>query len=152
MRGGRGGHEEVSTFFCERIDDDVPLCLYRYAQSGRNASQCGQSMPIFMDMVPPEQKQPAVNQLIETVKAANGSMLVGMFGIKWFLMALAENNAADLAYNSIATTTYPSYGYVSRVACAALVLRMACCFAHAYCLNCSVPSMYIIATYTVDGV
>lgn len=39
-------------------------------------------------------------------------MLVGMFGIKWFLMSLADAGETDLAYKSIATETYPSYGYM----------------------------------------
>lgn len=83
-----------------------------YAQPGKEAIQCGQSMPLFMGMVPATSRDEVLNQLLGTVKAANGSMLVGMFGIKWFLMALAEAGHVDEAYESIATTTYPSYGFM----------------------------------------
>jgi hypothetical protein len=63
-------------------------------------------------MVPPASKAQTVTALVDTVTKANGSMLVGMFGIKWFLMALAEAGHVEEAFNSIATTTYPSYGCV----------------------------------------
>lgn len=43
---------------------------------------------------------------------ANGSMLVGMFGIKWFLMALSDNDHIDLAFASVMKKTFPSYGYM----------------------------------------
>ena len=36
-----------------------------------------------MDMVPAASKKQAVAKLVESVSAANGNMLVGMFGIKW---------------------------------------------------------------------
>ena len=65
-----------------------------------------------MGMVPADGVQHAKAKLIESVTAANGNMLVGMFGIKWFLMALADLGETDLAYKSIATETYPSYGYM----------------------------------------
>ena len=83
-----------------------------YAQAGRNASQCGQSMPLFMGMVAPESKPAVVSSLLDTVKAAKGNMLVGMFGIKWFLMALADAGHVDEAFASVATSSYLSYGFM----------------------------------------
>lgn len=36
----------------------------------------------------------------------------GLFGIKWFLMALADGNQNDLAYEVLTTPTYPSYKWM----------------------------------------
>ena len=46
-------------------------------------TQCGQALPLFMGMVPAPTKQQATAKLIESLHAANGNMVVGMFGIKW---------------------------------------------------------------------
>ena len=82
----------------------------QYGAPGRELTQCGQALPLFMGMVPPRHKALAEAKLVESVAAAKGHMLVGMFGIKWFLLALADAGHTDLAYHAIATETYPSYG------------------------------------------
>jgi hypothetical protein len=39
-------------------------------------------------------------------------MTAGLFGIKWFLMALADNKQNDLAYDVLTTPSYPSFKWM----------------------------------------
>lgn len=99
----------------------------------KHATQTGQGLALFMDIVPKSLRQKALSVLIDDVrragnfsgacqggdnkgppgscKAAKGGpgphMTAGLFGIKWFLMALADNEHNDLAYDVLTTPTYP---------------------------------------------
>ena len=43
---------------------------------------------------------------------ACGYFASGLFGIKWFLMALADGNQNDIAYEVLTTPTYPSFKWM----------------------------------------
>ena len=38
--------------------------------------------------------------------------MTGLFGIKWFLMALADNEHNDLAYDVLTTPSYPGFKWM----------------------------------------
>merc|ERR1712050_515658 len=52
----------------------------------------------------------------ETCKGAAGGqgphMTAGLFGVKWFLMSLADGGLNDLAYEVLTTDTYPSFRWM----------------------------------------
>ena len=84
-----------------------------YRAPGRtDLTQCGQAAPIFMGIVPPASHALALARLVDSVTAADGHMMTGMFGVKWFLMALAETGNVDLAYAALTKTSFPSYGFM----------------------------------------
>lgn len=39
-------------------------------------------------------------------------MAAGLFGIKWFLMALADGGMNDIAYEVLTTPTYPGFRWM----------------------------------------
>ena len=114
-----------------------------YATSGSgklHASQCGQGMALFMDIVPETHRDSALAVMAENAKNTeymkagqsdsqkdpNGHvynctdcgggpgahMTAGLFGIKWFLMSLADGGMNDLAYETITTPSYPGYKWM----------------------------------------
>lgn len=99
-------------------------------------SQCGQGMALFMGIVPPASRTKALAVMVQNAKdshdirgacqggatlsascktakgGAGPHMTAGLFGIKWFLMALADGGLNDLAYDVITSTTYPGYRWM----------------------------------------
>ena len=101
-----------------------------------SATQTGQGMALFMDIVPQNLRAKALSVMADNArsasnisgacqgsgngpggpgaaacKAARGGagphMTAGMFGVKWFLMSLADGGLNDLAYDVLTTPTYP---------------------------------------------
>ena len=48
----------------------------------------------------------------KTTGGAGPHMTAGLFGIKWFLMALADGGMNDLAYDVLTTPTYPGFKWM----------------------------------------
>ena len=91
-----------------------------------------------MDIVPEALRQKALDVLVDDVQkagnftgacqggdnmgaagscsAAKGGpgphMTAGLFGIKWFLMALADRNQNDLAYDALTNPSYPGFKWM----------------------------------------
>lgn len=83
------------------------------APGGFNATQCGQSMPLYYSLVPAAASSRALDVLVDNIERTNGGHLAaGMFGIKTVLMALADAGRNDLAASMVLKTTYPSFGYM----------------------------------------
>jgi len=99
------------------------------------ATQCGQGMALFMDIVPQNLKEKALTVMEGNARAASflphacqGSsfpklcpsakggpgphMTAGLFGIKWFLMSLGDGGMNDLAYEVLTTPTYPGFKWM----------------------------------------
>jgi alpha-L-rhamnosidase len=84
-----------------------------YATAGGfNATQCGQAMPLFLRIVPPASLDAAIAVLVANLAAHDGNLQVGSFGVKYLLMALIDAGRADLAFNVMTKTTFPSFGYM----------------------------------------
>jgi alpha-L-rhamnosidase len=100
-----------------------------------SSSQCGQGMALFMDIVPPASRDAALAVMAANARAASGlsgacrggdfgaqctaaaggpgaHMTAGLFGIKWFLMALADGGMNDLAYETLSAPSYPSFKWM----------------------------------------
>lgn len=86
-----------------------------YAEPSASPQQCNQAQALFMGLVPEQLRQAALGVLVDNLAspAVDGHMQVGMFGIKWFLMALAENGRTDLV-RAGATSWRRVYGACSR--------------------------------------
>ena len=83
-----------------------------YSGSGWNATQCGQAMPLFMRLVPPNATSAALRVLVDNVIAHGSRLAVGAFGVKWLLMTLSDMGEADLAFAIMNSTQYPGFGYM----------------------------------------
>ena len=76
-------------------------------------SQCGQSMPLWLGLVPQSSRQKAEEALLKNLRATQ-HMETGMFCVKYLLLQLSQlsNEANDLAFSLINASTFPSYGYM----------------------------------------
>jgi alpha-L-rhamnosidase len=79
---------------------------------GFNATQCGQAMPLFLQIVPPAAQSAAFEVLINNLAAHDGHLQVGAFGVKYLLMSLVDGGRADLAWGVVNNTEYPGFGYM----------------------------------------
>jgi alpha-L-rhamnosidase len=76
-------------------------------------SQTGPALALFLDMVPPEARDAVLNSLVEDIVVIHGTHLnTGIVGTRYILDVLTENGHADLAYQLVTQTTYPSWGYM----------------------------------------
>lgn len=103
--------------------------------SNNNATQCGQGMALFMDIVPAELREKALNVMADNARGASflphacsgksfpstcsnatggpgPHMTAGLFGIKWFLMSLADGGMNDLAHEVLTSESFPSFGWM----------------------------------------
>jgi len=96
-----------------------------YAESASDApSQCGQAMFLAFGLPPNTTvRSAALGQLFQAVKTpqrpasgpqpeASSFIATGMFGVKWFLLSLAEGGHNELAYSIVTQPKYPGYGYM----------------------------------------
>jgi alpha-L-rhamnosidase len=90
---------------------DAPSGVYA-AAGVFNATQCGQSMPLFLQIVPPAARDAAVAVLVANLAAHGGHLQVGSFGVKYLLMSLVDAGRGDLAFAVMNKTDFPSYGYM----------------------------------------
>ena len=82
-----------------------------YSGPGWNRTQCGQALPLFLQIVPPTAREAAVSALVDAVEAQGRHFAVGAYGVKWLLMALTDAGRADLAGALMGATTYPGAGW-----------------------------------------
>ena len=82
------------------------------AKSIFNRTQCGQSMPLFLRIVPPAAVDAAVAALVANLADHDGHLQVGSFGVKYLLMSLVDAGRADLAFGVMNKTDFPSFGYM----------------------------------------
>ena len=76
-------------------------------------SQTGPALALFLDMLPSEANQAVLERLVEDIVTIHGTHLnTGIVGTRYILDVLAENGYADLAYQLVTQTTYPSWGYM----------------------------------------
>ena len=73
-------------------------------------TQTGQAMAIFYGLLKHEEKEKALEKLVEYIDEADGHFNTGVLGGRVIYRVLAENDKVDLAYNMITRPDYPSYG------------------------------------------
>ncbi|MCP4750485.1 MAG: alpha-L-rhamnosidase, partial [Proteobacteria bacterium] len=76
-------------------------------------SQTSQTLPLYLDMVPDDQKQQALENL-ETAVVSQSDCHVdtGIVGTRYLFDVLTENGLADVAYKVATQRTYPGFGYM----------------------------------------
>ncbi|MHB8968850.1 MAG: family 78 glycoside hydrolase catalytic domain [Pirellulaceae bacterium] len=80
-----------------------------------NNSQAALSCGLYQGLVPDEQIPQVLNKLVESVRAGNDHLDVGILGAKYLFHALSDHGQHALAFRIATQTTPPSYGdWVSR--------------------------------------
>lgn len=74
-------------------------------------SQTAQAMAIEFGLLEDAEKPAAFKVLLDLIHAADDFLDCGCLGARIILHVLAKNGYADLAYNMIVRTEYPSYGH-----------------------------------------
>jgi alpha-L-rhamnosidase len=74
-------------------------------------SQGGYAMALGFDLLDPGQIPSATRNLIAAIAARGGHLSTGMVTTHLLLPALSKGGRADVAYQLLAETTYPSWGY-----------------------------------------
>ena len=70
-------------------------------------------IPVYFDIVPPEQKQAVVENIVRRIEEDfDGHLCVGNVGMRYVMEVLTRNGHADLAYRLCTIDTYPSWGYM----------------------------------------
>lgn len=76
-------------------------------------SQTCNALPLAMDMVPKESIEKVLQSLVRSVEVEwDKHMNVGIIGAKYVPEVLARYGYAELAYETLAQESYPSYGYM----------------------------------------
>jgi alpha-L-rhamnosidase len=75
-----------------------------------DGSQMENAFPLFLGLVPEDEKSKVLDNLINDIEIENGNHLTtGVLGTKYMPEALAKCDRADVAWNIINQKTYPSW-------------------------------------------
>jgi alpha-L-rhamnosidase len=78
-----------------------------------NGTQTANLLPLYMDIVPDEERGAVFGNLRNDILYKNNTHLTtGIIGTKYLMEVLTQNRACDLAYELATQTTYPSWGYM----------------------------------------
>ena len=76
-------------------------------------TQTSYVLPIAFNLVPPEDSEAVVDNLIKDILIKNnGHLSVGCPGLKWLMQTLTSVGHTDVAYTILTQTTRPSWGYM----------------------------------------
>ena len=76
-------------------------------------SQTSQALPLYLDMVPEDQKDRALRLLKRAVVVQSDSHLdTGIVGTRYIFDVLTENNEGETAFKVATQKTFPSWGYM----------------------------------------
>jgi alpha-L-rhamnosidase len=91
----------------------------RYASNDYGAltlfyiSQTSQALPLYLDMVPEDARDDALEMLRRAVVVQSDCHVdTGIVGVRYLLDVLTDNGMADIAYKVATTRSYPGWGYM----------------------------------------
>ena len=76
-----------------------------------SGSESGYVLALYFNLLTPAQRVLAAQKLVGAVQAQNGHPSTGMVTTHWLLPTLSAIGRSDLAYQMLAETNYPSWGY-----------------------------------------
>ncbi|MFN3650627.1 MAG: family 78 glycoside hydrolase catalytic domain [Armatimonadota bacterium] len=78
-----------------------------------SGTQACQAFALYMDLVPPEDRELALQHLVSDVMTVRGGHLsTGIFGTKYLLLSLSDLGRADVAYTIAGQRTFPGWGHM----------------------------------------
>ena len=75
-------------------------------------TQTGYVLALHMDLLPRSLRPLAAQRLVERIEARGGKLATGFLGTPYLLEVLADTGHADVAYQLLLNTGYPSWGYM----------------------------------------
>ena len=82
------------------------------AKSKGRDTQTGYVLALHMNLVPEELRSAAALKLVEKIEANHGLLGTGFLGTPYLLEELTKTGHANLAYQLLLNTDYPSWGYL----------------------------------------
>ena len=81
--------------------------------SYQSGTQCAYVLPLAFDMVPPEERDAVIANLVDDILVKNnGHLTVGLVGVQWLMQVLTDIGRPDIAWTIVTQTTRPSWGYM----------------------------------------
>ncbi len=80
------------------------------AQYG-TGSQTANAMPLFMNLVEPENRAAVSASLVKEIRASNNSLTAGDVGYRYLLQGLGQAGASEVVFDMNSRTDVPGYGY-----------------------------------------
>ena len=78
-----------------------------------NGTQTSSILPLYFDMVPPENRAAVFASLIRNIEQkSDGHVGTGLVGAQWLMRTLTDNGRPDVAYQIATQKTYPGWGYM----------------------------------------
>jgi len=78
----------------------------------RVETQTGYVLALHMDLLPESLRPAAASRLVDRIAANDGRLATGFLGTPYLLSVLTDTGHADLAYQLLLSTRYPSWGYL----------------------------------------
>jgi alpha-L-rhamnosidase len=79
----------------------------------RQPGQTSQALPLYLDMVPPDQKEKAIDALLKAVVEIGDRHLdTGIIGTRFLFEVLRDTGHAELAFQVATQKSYPGWGYM----------------------------------------
>jgi hypothetical protein len=109
------GHAEDAGKYEELAGNIGRAFNQQFFDSSRNqyaqGSQCANSIPLAMGLVPPANRAAVVNAVAEDVAHRGNALTAGDVGYRYLLRALAEGGRSDVIYAMNNQSERPGYGY-----------------------------------------
>ncbi|NOX67139.1 MAG: family 78 glycoside hydrolase catalytic domain [Chlorobi bacterium] len=74
-----------------------------------NGSQFANSFPLFLRIVPEDDKEAVLNNLVDNIFKHKGHLSTGILGTKYLMEALWKNDKTDIAYLIVSRKDYPGW-------------------------------------------
>ena len=82
------------------------------ATEGAGDTQTGYVLALHMNLLPESLRTAAAQKLVDKIAANHGLLATGFLGTPYLLEELTKTGHADVAYQVLLNTKYPSWGYV----------------------------------------
>jgi hypothetical protein len=83
-------------------------------------SQCANALPLFLDLVAPEQRAALVSAIVADVEKRGRAITAGDVGYRYLLRALADGGRSDVVFAMNNQSDHPGYGYQLKMGATAL--------------------------------
>ncbi len=81
-------------------------------QGGAGDTQTGYVLALHMNLLPENMRAAAAQKLVDKIQANHGLLGTGFLGTPYLLEELTKTGHADVAYQLLLNTQYPSWGYL----------------------------------------
>ncbi len=108
------GNEADVIEFTELLENVKKAFLENYVtQTGRiiSHSQTSYVLALMFDLLPEEQKNNAVNYLVNNIRSRGNHLSTGFLGTPYICHVLSENGKTDVAYDLLLQEEFPSWLY-----------------------------------------